>query len=375
MLSFGQRLKMIRKEAQVTQAELAEKLMVSVQAVSKWECDNTMPDISQIVPLAAILGVTTDCLLGVGGDEKADREKYWKEVEKLEAEIKYGVYSAENNAIYRIYELSKEYLKKYPLDYEVKYLCAQMLFDYIGQAKRYNYSPSKEEEDALYNEAIMHLTAIINFDKDATRLIGARELLILIYCYRDDYTNAEEVIVSLPNRGSIRAEWELYICNEKKEYEKCLEIVSAICDEAVSHYLSALWNRARRISILGNARKKEAISAWNDLLEAAKYNYRVFNDRHIIDWWYTALNRISNDYIAISEFDKAFETIEELTDTIIMHYNEYKEKGDNEALAEMKSDFWFYMHWCYNKCFSTEDNIIANDPRFKKCEERLAALD
>ncbi len=375
MLSFGQRLKMIRKEAGITQAELAEKLMVSVQAVSKWECDNTMPDIGQIVPLAAILGVTTDCLLGVGGDEKADREKLWKEVEKLESEIKHGVYSAENNAIYRIYELSKEYLKKYPLDYEVKYLCAQNAFDYIGQAERYDYSPSKEEEDALYNEAIMHLTAIINFDKDATRLIGARELLILIYCYRDDYTNAEEVIVSLPNRGSIRAEWELYISNKKKEYDKCIEIASAICDEAVFHYLSALWNRARRISILGNARKKEAISAWNDLLEAAKYNYRVFNERDIIDWWYTALNRISNDYIAISEFDKAFETIEELTDTIIMHYNEYKEKGDNEALAEMKSDFWFYMHWCYNKCFPTEDNIIANDPRFKKCEERLAALD
>jgi len=375
MLSFGQRLKMIRKEAGITQAELSEKLMVSVQAVSKWECDNTMPDISQIVPLAAILGVTTDCLLGVGGDEKADREKFYCEYEKLESEIKYGVYSAENNAIYRSYELAKEYLKKYPLDYEVKYLCAQSAFDYIGQAKSYNYSPSKDEEDALYNEAIMHLTAIINYDKDATRLIGARELLILIYLWREDYSNAESVVVCLPHRGSIRAEWELHIANKKKEYDKCLEIASSICNEAVAHYLSALWIRARRISILGNDRKKEAISAWYDLLEAAKNNYRVFNDRDIIDWWYTALNRISNDYIAISEFDKAFETIEELTDTIIMHYNEYKEKGDNEALVEMKSDFWFYMHGCYNKCFPTSDNIIANDPRFKRCEERLAALD
>ena len=35
MLSFGQRLKLIRKEAQITQAELSEKLMVSVQAISK----------------------------------------------------------------------------------------------------------------------------------------------------------------------------------------------------------------------------------------------------------------------------------------------------------------------------------------------------
>ena len=75
MLSFGQRLKAIRKDAQLTQAELAEKLMISVQSISKWECDNAMPDIALIVPLAAILGVTTDCLLGVGDNEKADREQ------------------------------------------------------------------------------------------------------------------------------------------------------------------------------------------------------------------------------------------------------------------------------------------------------------
>lgn len=40
MSSFGQRLKAIRKGMQLTQADLAEKLMVSVQSISKWECDS-----------------------------------------------------------------------------------------------------------------------------------------------------------------------------------------------------------------------------------------------------------------------------------------------------------------------------------------------
>ena len=83
MTTFGQRLKAIRKDARLTQAELAEKLMVSVQSVSKWECDNAMPDIALIVPLAAILGVTTDCLLGVGDNEKADREKLFEKTENI----------------------------------------------------------------------------------------------------------------------------------------------------------------------------------------------------------------------------------------------------------------------------------------------------
>ena len=45
MLSFGQRLKLLRKEVDLSQTDLAEQLFVSVQSVSKWECATTMPDI------------------------------------------------------------------------------------------------------------------------------------------------------------------------------------------------------------------------------------------------------------------------------------------------------------------------------------------
>ena len=101
MLSFGQRLKLIRKEAQITQSELAEQLMVTVQSVSKWECDNTMPDISQIVPLAAILGVTTDCLLGVGGNERDDKAKLDEIIGQINHTYIYLTY--ENNCGFKIW--------------------------------------------------------------------------------------------------------------------------------------------------------------------------------------------------------------------------------------------------------------------------------
>ena len=80
---FGQRLKRIRKEVGVSQAYVADHIGVSVQSVSNWECDNTMPDISQIVPLAAILSVSTDYLLGVGTDEKADRAELKREADRI----------------------------------------------------------------------------------------------------------------------------------------------------------------------------------------------------------------------------------------------------------------------------------------------------
>ncbi len=57
--SIGQTIKNLRKEKNFTQEELAELLNVTSQAVSKWENETGMPDISQILPLANIFGVST----------------------------------------------------------------------------------------------------------------------------------------------------------------------------------------------------------------------------------------------------------------------------------------------------------------------------
>ena len=52
-----------RKRIGLSQEELAEKLNVSRQSVSKWEGAQSIPDINRIIMLAEIFGVTTDYLL------------------------------------------------------------------------------------------------------------------------------------------------------------------------------------------------------------------------------------------------------------------------------------------------------------------------
>ena len=64
--TMGQIIRRLRRERGMTQEELAEILGVTFQAVSKWENDTGMPDISQVVPLAHVFGVTTDTILCVG---------------------------------------------------------------------------------------------------------------------------------------------------------------------------------------------------------------------------------------------------------------------------------------------------------------------
>lgn len=63
MNTLGQRIAALRTAKNIRQNELAERLGVSSQAVSKWENDISCPDISILPALAAELGVTVDELL------------------------------------------------------------------------------------------------------------------------------------------------------------------------------------------------------------------------------------------------------------------------------------------------------------------------
>ena len=62
-LSLGEKLKNARKVAKLTQEQLAEKLGVSRQAITKWESDKGLPDIENIKLLSKALGVSIDYLL------------------------------------------------------------------------------------------------------------------------------------------------------------------------------------------------------------------------------------------------------------------------------------------------------------------------
>jgi len=73
---MGAVIRRLRKERNLTQEELAELLNVSNKTVSKWESGSGLPDISQLVPLAAVFGVGTDVLFGTYGmdnDREADK--------------------------------------------------------------------------------------------------------------------------------------------------------------------------------------------------------------------------------------------------------------------------------------------------------------
>ncbi len=62
--TFAEKLKKARKNAGLTQEQLAEKLLVSRQAITKWESEKGLPDIENLKRLSQALGIGIDALLG-----------------------------------------------------------------------------------------------------------------------------------------------------------------------------------------------------------------------------------------------------------------------------------------------------------------------
>lgn len=109
-MTIGQNIKRFRKNADMTQEELAEMLSISSQAVSRWETDSAMPDISLLPALVSIFGVTSDELLGIDTihvQEKA--ETYKKAISDLYKTHKYQ----------EMLELSRQAYREMPSNMEL----------------------------------------------------------------------------------------------------------------------------------------------------------------------------------------------------------------------------------------------------------------
>ena len=73
-LKIGQYIQTLRKNAGLTQKELADKLSISFQAVSKWENGDTLPDTGILLKLCDVLNTTADKLLNGGALAAGERK-------------------------------------------------------------------------------------------------------------------------------------------------------------------------------------------------------------------------------------------------------------------------------------------------------------
>lgn len=145
-MSFGQRIKALRREASMTQENLAELLSISPQAVSRWETDLAMPDISLLPPLANLFGVTTDHLLGMDTYERDQRK-----TEFDEAFHNYWMHDDKEN-----YEMARRAVAEYPGNMEY--------VEWLASAEYYVAIPTVDngEYNRLLESSVKHYRIVLD---------------------------------------------------------------------------------------------------------------------------------------------------------------------------------------------------------------------
>ena len=78
-MNFGEQIKKLRKQKNLTQEQMASQLGISRQAVSNWENDRNLPDIEMLISIAVTFQISLDDLILGGRDMNNMTEKLIKD--------------------------------------------------------------------------------------------------------------------------------------------------------------------------------------------------------------------------------------------------------------------------------------------------------
>ena len=185
MKNFGETLKKLRKQKDMTQEQLAEYVNISPQSVSKWETNLTLPDITIIPALANIFEVSADVLLGIDITLKKER------IEKIEKEAYNYLFTSQYKEAEKIL---RDGLKEYPNSYRLMGILLITLR---------NIAWNKEKTDtarkALNEEIISIGKKIIEECTDDKIRYAAIHNLCYTYCDTGENDKAMDLADKLPN--------------------------------------------------------------------------------------------------------------------------------------------------------------------------------
>ncbi len=186
--SIGQTIKSLRRERNLTQEELAELLAVSPQAVSKWENETSMPDISLLVPLARVFVVSTDLLLGLTDEASG-------------SEIDGLIESASREkSSYSGYLKLLDGLRRHPG--EPKLLMAALEHSIaLGWPENDCYDSEHAGEICERAERLMKL--VVSYAHNASDILRARMIVVMLNASRGRLDKAREQLPHFPTRADL----------------------------------------------------------------------------------------------------------------------------------------------------------------------------
>jgi transcriptional regulator with XRE-family HTH domain len=175
---FSNNFKELRKMQELTQEQIAEMLGVTSQAISKWECGTSYPDIGLLPVIANMFKVSTDYLLGV------DITKQEKDIQEIIGKAK-ELDGADKSADAVV--LLRNALIQYPSNCDIMYWLAWSLRGTIRQHPEHEH------------EAINIYRRILNISKNSELICKVTRDLAYCYYTLGDVQTAKAYVDMLPS--------------------------------------------------------------------------------------------------------------------------------------------------------------------------------
>lgn len=191
-MNIGNKIRELRKQRGITQEQLAESIGISFQAVSKWENNIALPDITLAPVLASYFGVSMDELFDFN----------LKEIECAVKNITDEAYKYRESNPAESRRILDEGLKKYP---ENDILLNNLLYVL-------NYS-EKPDETIIVASKLIEKTTQSDVKYDALRFLA------YAYKAKGDYESAEAAIEQIPEIYFTKLTEKAYLLSGKAKFE------------------------------------------------------------------------------------------------------------------------------------------------------------
>ena len=239
--TFGKRICRLRKQANMTQRELANLLGISEPAVCKWETDSSMPDIMLLTPLARALHTDLNTLMSYEETVSPEQVKAFADnaeetgrTEGINAEMVYW----------------KERLREYPNSELLTMAYAKRLM------KLQMHSAVTEEQMQILEELLLKLCK----SEDAEMKCEAKRYLASFYITGQRFEEAETVLATLPDFDFNARHLNALLLYVKKDYEVARKECEQFLFECVQNALICL-SRMAGIAVASKDNEKERMYA------------------------------------------------------------------------------------------------------------------
>ncbi len=212
---FGENIKKLRKEKDLTQETLADFLGVSFQTISKWERGETYPDITMLPIISRFFNTTVDDLLGV--NKSLGKQKI-NEYLKLYDDMKLKDLSL-------TYKKFQKAVKEFPNDFRILIRYMELLYEVKGFVQG-EYKDISKEITSIYEKIQNHCTD--DNIRIRSKVIMISHLLTLYHCvpdeegkfrvYKEHLNHAEEIVSTLPSINDTKELMQMSLAFDTENY-------------------------------------------------------------------------------------------------------------------------------------------------------------